>query len=549
VATIAELVRARAGDPSTGLLFEGHRWSYAEYLGACADRAALWSGLRVAGPRHIGVLLDNVPEFPMWLGAAALSAACVVGINPTRRGPELARDITQTDCQLIITESAYSGLLEGLDLGAATGRVLVTDAPDYVDALGAYRHAPLPAVDVSEADLYLLLFTSGTTGTPKAVVCSQGRLARVAEKVVDMFGLTGADVCYQAMPLFHSNALMAGWAPAVAAGAASALRRRFSASGFLPDIRRFGATYFNYVGRPLSYILATAERIDDADNPLLRVFGNEGADTDLARFAQRFACSVTDGYGSTEGGATVQRTADTPAGALGLAPEGTVVLDPETGQECARARTDEDGRLVNADEAIGELVNKLGGNGFEGYWRNEEATAARVRDGYYWTGDLAYRDAQGYFYFAGRDFEWLRVDGENFAAAPIERIIARHPDVVLAAVYAVPDETVGDQVMAALQLRPSATLDTVAFRVFLEAQPDLGTKWMPRYLRVMEALPVTPTNKVLKRELRRQRWEVTDPVWWSPIRGEPWRRMTEADRGRLQEVFTSHQRTAILDAG
>ena len=148
---------------------------------------------------------------------------------------------------------------------------------------------------------------------------------------------------------------------------------------------------------------------------------------------------MTDSYGSTEGGATVQRTPDTPSSALGRAPEGTVVLDPATGAECPPARFDDSGRLLNAEDAIGELVSKAGGAGFEGYWRNGEAERARLREGWYWTGDLAYRDDAGFFYFAGRDHDWLRVDGENFASAPIERILQRHPDVVLASVYAVPD--------------------------------------------------------------------------------------------------------------
>ena len=143
------------------------------------------------------------------------------------------------------------------------------------------------------------------------------------------------------MPLFHSNALMAGWAPALAAGATVALRERFSASQFLPDVRRYGVTYFNYVGKPLSYILATPELPDDADNPLRRVFGNEAAEADVARFAERFGCTVQDAYGSTEGGASVQRTPDTPRGALGRALPGTLIINPETGEECPRAVFDE----------------------------------------------------------------------------------------------------------------------------------------------------------------------------------------------------------------
>ena len=130
----------------------------------------------------------------------------------------------------------------------------------------------------------------------------------------------------------------------------------------------------------------------------------------------------------------------------------------------------------------------------------------------------AYRDEAGFFYFAGRADDWLRVDGENFAAAPVARILERHPDVVVAAVYAVPDPVVGDQVMAALQLRPEAAFDPGAFAAFLAAQGDLGTKWAPRFVRVCATAPITATSKVLVRALRAERWNCADPVWWRPGR-------------------------------
>ena len=452
--TIAGFVRLRAGDGDRpALRFEDDTWTWTAYARGCARRAAyLDAALDPQLPPHTGVLLDNVPEFPMWLGAAALAGDVVVGINPTRRGAELARDIRHADCQMIVTEARHLGLLDGLDLGPATGRVLV--AEDLDRALAPFADAPLPDHPVDEHGIYLLLFTSGTGGAPKACIISQGRLAQMSGGFSQMMRLTPDDVMYQAMPLFHSNAIITSFAPWLISGATAVLRRRFSASGFLPDVRRYGVTFFNYVGKPLSYILATPAQPDDADTTLTRVFGNEGADLDIERFAARFGVPVYDGYGSTEGGANINRTPDMPKGALGVAAEGTVILDPDTVEECPRARFDEAGHLVNPDEAIGEIVNKHGGERFEGYYHNDDANAERMRQGYYWTGDLGYRDEAGFFYFAGRDFEWLRVDGENFAAAPIERILARHPDVVLAAVYAVPDEDVGDQVMAALLLRP-----------------------------------------------------------------------------------------------
>jgi fatty-acyl-CoA synthase len=546
MATIGGFVRARAGDDHPALLFEDQAWTYAEYVAACAARAALFEELRSPGPAHIGLLLDNVPEFPMWLGAAALGRTVIVGINPTRRGAELARDITHADCQLVVTEARHAPLLEGLDLGLGPDRILVVDAGEYATQVGRHDGAPLPDSEPEEPDLYLLLFTSGTSGSPKACLCSQGRLAHAGEVLSQMVSLAPGDVAYQAMPMFHSNALFAGFAPTLAGGAAQALRRRFSASGFLPDVRRYGATYFNYVGKPLSYILATPAAPDDADNPLRLVFGNEAAELDIDRFRERFGVPVVDSYGSTEGGTVVQRSPDMPRGSLGRGAEGVVVLDPETGEERPPARFDDSGRLLNPDEAIGELANRLGASGFEGYWKNDEANAARVHDGVYWTGDLAYRDEDGFLYFAGRDYDWLRVDGENFAAAPVERILARHPDVVLASVYAVPDADVGDQVMAAVQLRPDVAFDPEEFADFLASQPDLGTKWSPRYVRVCE-LPVTETSKVLKRLLRQERWEC-DGVWWRPEPGAPYRHMDADDRDELRRRFEARGRTAALEA-
>jgi fatty-acyl-CoA synthase len=549
--TIAHHLRERAADrDARAIVFEDETYTWGEYLDACAVRAAyLRATLDPAAPPHIGVLFDNIPEYTMWLGAAALTGSVVVGINPTRRGAELARDITHTDCQLVVTEGRHLHLLDGLDLGIAAGAVLDVDSTAYGDALAPYQGAALPDGDVDDTALSMLLFTSGTSGAPKACLLSQGRLERMAAGLTLGMQFTADDVLYCVMPLFHSNCVITSFAPWLIAGSTIALRRRFSASGFLPDVRRFGVTYFNYVGKPLSYILATPEQADDADNTLTRVFGNEATELDIERFAARFGCSVGDGYGSTEGGAFINRTDDMPKGALGQGPEGTVVLDAETMEECPRARFDDQGRLLNPDECIGEIVNKHGAAGFEGYYKNDEANAERVRGGYYWTGDLGYRDEDGWFFFAGRDFEWLRVDGENFSAAPVERILARHPDVVLATVYAVPDEEVGDQVMAAVELRPGVAFDPDDFDAFLSEQPDLGTKWAPRYVRVMDAIPVTETQKPLKRQLRRERWEAPEPVYWRPTKGDPLRDLSEGDRDELLRRFEERGRVGVLDAG
>lgn len=546
--TVDQMIRARAGDPNPALLFEEERWSWAEHVQASAARAALALDLRREGPFHIGFLLENVPECSFWLGAGAVSGATMVGINPTRRGAELARDITYTDCQLIVTESRYADVLHelGLDL-ERDQRILVVDTPQYLERLAPYAGASLPPSTVEPKSTAVLIFTSGTSGAPKAVITSHARWTFIGQMLSLVQNLTAADVFYEAMPLFHSNALFAGWSPCVYVGGTLALRRKFSASSFLPDIRKFGATYMNYVGKPLTYILATPETPDDKNHRLRLVFGNEAAERDIGRFRDRFGVVVQDAYGSTETGANVTRPADTPPGALGRAPDGTVVLDPETLEEKPPACFDAAGRLLNSEECIGELVNKNIGAGFEGYYRNDEANQQRIRHGWYWTGDLAYRDAAGWFYFAGRDFEWLRVDGENFSAAPLEAILMRFEGVLLCGVYAVPDEDVGDQVMAILQVSDLDGFDAAALDAFLERQSDLGTKWSPRYIRVAADVPLTSTAKLLKRQLRAERWECSDPVWFRSGKGEKLRRLETDDIKALRARFAERGRLGELD--
>ena len=543
--TVADLLLARAADDHPGLLFEDRTWSWREVVQASADRAALAGALRTDGPFHIGVLLENGPEYMFWLGGAALAGATIVGINPTRRGAELARDVAHTDCQLIVTDAGGARFLADAGVVVPPERVLIVDDPSYEKQLADHTGAPVAAAaEVDKRTLFLLLFTSGSTGAPKAVRCTQGRLAAIGVRAGDLYGIGEGHVYYCAMPLFHGNAIMAVWAPVVRAGAAFATRPKFSASAFLDDVRRFRATHFNYVGKSLAYVLATPERQDDADNPLQLGFGTEASERDIAEFRRRFKCMIVEGYGMSEGGTNINLVPGTPRGSLGLAGnDTTVVLDPTTGQECARARFDDGGRLLNPEEAIGEIVNTAGAVGFEGYYANPEADAERVRDGAYWTGDLGYRDEAGFFYFAGRSTDWLRVDGENFAAAPVERILFRHPDVVMAAVYATPDPRGGDQVMAALELRPGASFDGDAFAAFLADQSDLGTKWSPRFVRVTAEMPLTGTNKVMKNPLRAEGWSCADPVWWRPGRAEPtYRPLTDADRATLDAELAEHGR-------
>jgi fatty-acyl-CoA synthase len=552
MSTVASLLRARVGDTHPGYIFEGRTYSWDEVVSESAIRASILNGLLDDGrPPHVGILLENTPEYLFWIGGAALIGACIVGINPTRRGSELERDIQHTDCQVIISDATGMKLLEGLDTGVENANTIDVDSQDHQMLLAQHQNAPLPENEPDENSILFLLFTSGSTSAPKAVVCTNQRMAIASVRAGQIYGVTSEEVCYCPMPLFHGNALMACWGPALAVGATVVLRRKFSASNFMSDIREHGCTYFTYVGRTIAYILGQPANADDKHNKLRLGFGTEASALDRERFFERFGCDLVEGYGSSESVVAIIRTPDTPANALGkeradMAGQ-ILIIDPDTNAECPRVQFDEFGAIVNP-ECIGEIVSKSGGTSFEGYYNNREASTERVRHGWYWTGDLGYRDDDGFFYFGGRSADWLRVDSENFAAGPVENIVSRFPGVVMAAVYPVPDPTTGDMVMVAIEMNETTKFSPHEFDEFLSQQRDLGTKWSPQIVRVIEAMPLTANNKVHKPPLRASKWFAADTHYWRPERNQPLRLMNESDKQELEARFAANGRAQILTA-
>jgi fatty-acyl-CoA synthase len=590
-ANARELLARNAKDPAIAdrpaLKFGDLVITHAEYYEECVRLAMmLRSRLRADRPPHVGVLLDNTPDYVVAIGGAGLIGACIVGLNHTRRGEHLARDITFTDVQMIVTEPRHLELLSPIEASLdLPGGMLVStryadsdDPPVHArqagqpgptvemleDALAAAGAATRAAGAVTtragpepdlgpEPDVELLwnlLFTSGTSSAPKAVRCTQRRLLTTGNRLSMLLDVAPHDVGYISMPLFHSNSLMVGLAPALVVGASVGLARKFSASRFLDDVRRYGATWFNYTGKPLAYLLATPEKPDDADNTLRLAYGNEGSPQVVESVSARFGVEVVDVFGSTEGAIALDRSGNPPRGSIGTLREDMAIVDPE-GKPVPVAEFDADGMLANADACVGEIVNTAGVGPFEGYYKNEEAMAATTRGGWYWSGDLGYMDAEGWVYFAGRTADWLRVDGENFPAGPIDAVVARHPDIVLGAVYGVPDVFAGDQVMVALVPREGIDLDIDGFARWLGEQPDLSPKWHPRYVRVTRVLPQTPSNKVLTRVLQHEKFRSDrtggDPVF-TRARGESsYHLMTADEESELRAAFDSEGRLRAWD--
>ena len=496
--TVQQLLRQRRNDDTPAIACGERSWTWRQHLAeAEAEAASLIALADATRPLHVGALLTNSPAMLRAMAAAALGGYVLCGINTTRRGASLLADIRRSDCQILLVDDEHLPLLDGLDLNGI--QIVDVGSTRYAEAVAA---APglVPHREVTSADTLMMIFTSGTSGDPKAVRFAHGMAIMCGASLIFQYDVTADDVCYLAMPLFHSNGIAAGWAVAIGSGA-TMVPAKFSPSRFVDDVRRHDVTYLNYVGKPLALILATPERPDDADTTLRVAFGNEATDRDIAEFARRFGCRVVDSFGSSEFAVIVVREDGAPPGSIGKPYPGVSIYNPKTLQECAIAQFDEHGALTNFDEAVGELVNTQGAGPFTGYYNDPSATAERMRHGMYWSGDLAYRDADGWIYLAGRTADWMRVDGENLAAAPIERILDRLPQVSQVAVYAVPDERVGDQVMAALVLRDGIDLEPADFEKFLASQPDLSPKAWPRYVRINDDLPATATNKILKREL------------------------------------------------
>lgn len=356
VETVQQLLRRRLSDDRPAVAYGDRVWTWREHLAeAGAEAAALLALADRARPVHVGALLTNSPAMLRSMAAAALGGYGLCGINNTRRGEDLAADIRRADCQLLLVDSDHRELLDGLELSGIT--VLDVTGPQYA-ARVASAGPPTALREVAGSDPLMMIFTSGTSGNPKAVPFAHAMALLCGGSLVERFDLTDKDVCYLSMPLFHSNGVAAGWMVAISAGA-TMVPARFSPSRFLPDIRRHHATYMNYVGKPLALIPATPEHPDDADNPLRAAFGNEATDRDIDEFARRFGCRVVDSFGSSEFAVVVMRENGTPPGSIGKGYPGVAVYNPQTITECAVARFDEHGALANFGEAVGEAGQHL----------------------------------------------------------------------------------------------------------------------------------------------------------------------------------------------
>ena len=296
---------------------------------------------------------------------------------------------------------------------------------------------------------------------------------------------------YSCLPLFHANALFLTTVRALVMGLPMALSRRFSASRFWDEIRRYGATTFNALGAMIPILMKQPERHDDADNPVRLVFSGACPASVWAEFEKRFALRILEGYAAVDGGGfTIFNFGNSPKGSFGKPMSPIRIVDDE-GEEVAQGEPGE--LLFQVDDAKRRRVE---------YYKNEKASNAKIRDGWFHTGDLVYADEEGHLYFVDRKTDSLRRRGENISSWEVEREIDRHPAVLESAVFGVPSDLGEDEVMAVVVLQEGETL--APEDLIRHCEEQMARFMVPRYIEFRDALPKTGTQRIQKSVLKRE---------------------------------------------
>ena len=470
----------------------------------CAGRLAA-AGVK-AGDRIVTYLPNSVEFIELWFGAAWLGAV-LAPVNTAFRGAQLRHALSLVDPVLIVTEQDLLAHLAAPGIMPPSApRVWVTgcgDGPGPDQGLKAEPApapgAPVAAHEARPGDTLAILFTSGTSGPSKGVICPHAQFFWWGVLTGEALEITPDDVLFTALPLFHTNALNTIW-QALLAGATYAFERRFSASQFWTQARQAGATVTYLLGAMVHILLKQAPGPADRAHRVRACLSPATSKELVGQFLQRFGVRSIDGYGSTETNLVMSNAVN------GYAP-GTM----------GRALPGFDVRVVDEhdcevpDGAPGELLVRhsepfsMAG----GYFGNPEATASAWRNLWFHTGDRVMRDEQGIYHYLDRIKDAIRRRGENISSWEVEQALLSHPDVENAAVVGVPAEVGEEDVMAFIVPRGGCRTQPDVVARFLEDR--IARFAIPRYLEFVDELPMTENGKVKKYMLRE--WGVSPATW------------------------------------
>jgi crotonobetaine/carnitine-CoA ligase len=483
------------------LMFEDQTFTYRQ-MNENANRIAHYFLSKGAGQgKGVAILMDNSPRFlDIFIGIQKIGMYAVP-VNTSLKGDSLLYILNHCDAEyLVIDETHLETLSKISDRLEKIKTIIVNPSlslqkkyPKNGHVLDeAYKESSLnPKMGYRKDDICFITYTSGTTGLPKGVVYRYRKSSVKLLSLVAVMLFKKSDILYTGMPLFHGNALFVTVTSALHVGAQVVLVRKFSASRFWEDIRKYNATVFNTIGAMIPILMKQPEKNTDREHNV-RFIISAACPADLwEKFEKRFGVTIYETYGAVDGGGkTILNLGTAPVGSIGKPPMKVKyrLVDPN---------------MNDVPEGMpGELVfpvSKKKSTSSVEYYKNEKASAEKMNGGYIFTGDLIRRDAKGYLYFIGRNTESMRIKGENVSAFEVEQAIQKHPDVLEAAVYAVPSELAEDDIMASITLVEGRTLkETDLIEYLKENLPKFA---VPRYVKIVTDLPKTETHRVKKKEL------------------------------------------------
>jgi long-chain acyl-CoA synthetase len=468
----------------------GDDLTFAELDRATARMVTWLRTLGIQPGDRVALMLPNVLEFPIIYHGILRAGAVVVPMNPMLREREVSYYLTDSGAKALFVWHEVGD--EALRAAAGGGTTAVGVEPTaFAAQLGDQQSTPGLA-ERAGSDTAVILYTSGTTGQPKGAELTHDNLGRNVEESVRLFGLGEGDVVFGGLPLFHSFGQVCGMNAGLAAGATVTLLPRFDPASALALLQGDGVTVM--VGVPTMYaaLLDHPERTA-YDLFALRVCVSGGASLPvevLRGFEAAFDCVILEGYGLTETSPVASfNQPDLPRkpGSIGT---------PIPGVEM---RLVDDELQDVPDDDVGEIVVR-GHNVMKGYWNRPDATAEAIHDGWFRTGDVARRDEDGYYYIVDRKKDLIIRGGYNVYPREVEEVFYEHPAVAEAAVIGVPHPTHGEEVVAAVALKPGAVAGADDLRSYV--QDRVAAYKYPRRVWIVDALPKGATGKILKREIQ-----------------------------------------------
>jgi crotonobetaine/carnitine-CoA ligase len=493
----------------------GHVISYAEFQQRAEAAAAAWWDLGVRKGDRVAFMLENRPEFLLaWFGLAQIGAI-LVAINTRWQAQEISYflDLTEPSFALVGTpflEVFGSAILEGSGIrGISTlayqgenpgwqARAEASSASQLPDFSVLMRDAPplIDDVDVAADDLLTFISTSGTTGRPKAVMQTHGNFVLTGEGYAHWLDIRSRERLYLCLPLFHINSQAYTVMGAIAARGCLVLVERFSASRFWGDMSHNGVNVFNYIGSMLAVLMTQEPAPQETAHQVRVAYGGPALPGPWREEAEsRYGITLISGIGMSE---TTYGLIESVSGQRRPGSLGKPRQHPFRQMVNEARVVDDDGREVARGE-VGELIFRNPVM-MKGYYRDPDATAATIRDGWLYTGDLVVQDREGFFYFVDRKKDIIRVRGENVSSVEIERVLSEHPAVHEAAVIGVPSDLTEDDVAAFVVAASTGGLHVEELTAW--CRDRLATFKVPKYMWLVESLPKTETQRAEKHRLR-----------------------------------------------